>query len=158
MHTDWDTLWTNAKLATMAETGAAYGLVESGAVGVKDGEIAWVGARAELPPGAEASSGIVLDCGGGLVTPGLIDCHTHLVYGGDRAREFEMRLNGASYEELARAGGGINATVQATRQASEDDLHEQALPRLQSLMAEGVTTVEIKSGYGLATEHEQKML
>ncbi len=158
MHTDWDTLWINAKLATMAPGGAAYGLVESGAVGIKDGEIAWVGTRAALPPGAEASSRTVLDCAGRLVTPGLIDCHTHLVYGGDRAREFEMRLNGASYAELARRGGGITATVQATRQAGEDDLHEQALPRLRRLMTEGVTTVEIKSGYGLATEHERKML
>lgn len=158
MRPDWDTLWINAKVATMAPSGVAYGLVESGAIGVKDGDIAWVGTTAGLPPGAEASSDTVLDCAGRLVTPGLIDCHTHLVYGGDRAREFEMRLNGASYEELARAGGGINSTVQKTRQASEDDLHEQALPRLQRLMAEGVTTIEIKSGYGLATEHEQKML
>ena len=158
MVSKWDALWTNARVATMASGHEAYGLIESGAVAVKDGDIVWAGECTDLPPDAVASCNEVLDCNERLVTPGFIDCHTHLVYGGDRAREFEMRLNGASYEDIAGAGGGINATMQATRQASEDELFQQALPRAQRLMADGVTTVEIKSGYGLSTASELKML
>ncbi|MGS2724673.1 imidazolonepropionase [Porticoccus sp. GXU_MW_L64] len=158
----WNHLWINARLATMNNcgeySGEPYGMIDNGAVGIQGDRIVWLGAMADLPgePGALAQQ--VTDCHGQLVTPGLIDCHTHLVYGGDRSSEFEMRLNGASYEEIARAGGGIIATVTATRAASEDQLYQQALPRLERLMADGVTTVEIKSGYGLALEHEAKQL
>ena len=137
---------------------APYGLIEDAALAVEDGRIAWVGQRAALPPGFARRCEQRHDAGGALVTPGLIDCHTHLVYGGDRAHEFELRLNGASYEDIARAGGGIVSTVKATRAADEASLAAQALPRVQALMAEGVTTLEIKSGYGLALEHERKCL
>ncbi len=148
-------LLTNAAIATMASgaPGAAYGLIANGAVAIRDRKITFAGPEAEAP---EADS--VLDCGGRVITPGLIDCHTHLVFGGNRAREFEARLNGKSYEEIARAGGGIISTVKATRAASEDALVESALPRLDALIAEGVTTIEIKSGYGLDTQSELKML
>ncbi|URW75397.1 imidazolonepropionase [Sphingomonas donggukensis] len=147
-----DRLWTNARLATM--TGSGLGLVEDGCVAAIGERIAYAGPRVGGPP----SAGEVIDCGGAWITPGLIDCHTHLVHGGDRAQEFELRLAGASYEEIARAGGGILSTVTATRAASEDELVASALPRLDALIAEGVTTVEIKSGYGLTPEHEAKML
>jgi imidazolonepropionase len=149
----WDDLWLNGRLATMATkgaaSGAAYGAIEDGALAAQDGKIAWVGPARELPGPPESLARERHDLEGRWVTPGLIDCHTHLVYGGDRAREFELRLEGATYEELARAGGGIVSTVKATRQTSEDQLVEGALPRLEALLAEGVTTVEIKSGYGL---------
>lgn len=151
----WDRLFTNVRLATMAGA-EPYGLIEDGALGVKDGRIAFAGAAADLPKDVKAKE--TTDLGGALVTPGLIDCHTHLVYAGDRAAEFEARLLGKSYEEIAKAGGGIISTVRATRAASEDELIEQALPRLDALIAEGATTVEIKSGYGLSVEHELKML
>ncbi|WP_245453447.1 imidazolonepropionase [Aquibium carbonis] len=140
----------------MQPGGAPYGLLAQGAVGVEDGFIAWVGSPDDVPAGwrgAETES-----FGGRLMTPALIDCHTHLVFGGNRAHEFEMRLKGATYEEIARAGGGIVSTVAATRALSEDELVAQALPRLDRLMAEGVATVEIKSGYGLTVEDELKML
>ncbi|HEX7888946.1 MAG TPA: imidazolonepropionase [Ramlibacter sp.] len=151
-------VWTNARIATMAaNAGVPYGLVEDGALAVEDGRIAWVGPRTDLPP-ALHSAASEHDAEGALVTPGLIDCHTHLVYGGDRAREFEARLNGASYEEIARAGGGIVSTVKATREASEDELLAQSRRRLRELLAEGVTTLEIKSGYGLELEAEAKCL
>ncbi len=153
----WDLLLTNAFVATMRD-GAPYGLIANGAVAIEAGEIAWVGAAAELSDAPDALAREVHDLDGALITPGLIDCHTHLVYGGDRAREFEARLLGKSYEEIAREGGGILSTVRATRDASEDELVEAALPRLDALIAEGVTTVEIKSGYGLDTENELKML
>ena len=150
-------LWTNACIATMAaDAPQPYGLVDDGALAVEDGRIAWVGPRAELP--AQLGGGTVHDAQGALVTPGLIDCHTHLVYAGDRAGEFEARLKGASYEEIARAGGGIVSTVKATREADEDTLLAQSLRRLRPLLAEGVTTIEIKSGYGLAEEAEAKCL
>jgi imidazolonepropionase len=149
-------LWTNCRIATMAQGAAPYGLVEDAALLVRDGRIAWVGLRSDLP--GEQRWDAEHDAGGALVTPGLIDCHTHLVYGGDRANEFELRLQGASYEEIARAGGGIASTVAATRAADEDALLAQSLPRLRALVAEGVTTVEIKSGYGLALAHERKCL
>jgi imidazolonepropionase len=152
-------LWTNARLATMDPARPEpYGLVEEGALAVEDGRIAWAGPQAELPRALRERSAQEHDCAGALVTPGLIDCHTHLVYGGDRAREFELRLQGASYEDIARAGGGIVSTVAATRSASEESLYAQSLPRLLALRAEGVTTLEIKSGYGLALEHERKCL
>jgi imidazolonepropionase len=154
----WDDLWTGASLATMAANGTPYGTIESGALAVKDGRIAWAGAAADLPGAPASLAQRVHDAAGAWITPGLIDCHTHLVYGGDRSREFELRLTGASYEEIARAGGGIRSTVAQTRAASEDELYAQALPRLRDLLAEGVTTVEIKSGYGLSLEHELKML
>ncbi|MGF1632188.1 MAG: imidazolonepropionase [Kiloniellaceae bacterium] len=154
----WDDLWTGAHLATMAAGDAPYGTVEKGALAVQDGRIAWAGPAAELP-GAPASLARRLhDAAGAWITPGLIDCHTHLVYGGDRAREFELRLTGASYEQIARAGGGIRYTVEQTRAASEEELYADALPRLRDLLAEGVTTIEIKSGYGLTLEDELKML
>ena len=142
-------LLTNLNIATMAD---GYGLIENGAIRIEGGRIAWVG------PASELRSADAIDCAGKLLTPGLIDCHTHLVYGGNRSREFEMRLNGASYTEIANAGGGIVSTVGATRSASEEELFAAAVRRLDSLLAEGVTTVEIKSGYGLDLETEMKML
>jgi imidazolonepropionase len=145
-----------ATIATMEPGRTAYGLVKDGAIGVEDGRIAWVGTADAAP--AEWRGAAVEDCGGRLVTPALIDCHTHLVFGGDRAKEFEMRLQGATYEEIARAGGGIVSTVTATRALSEDELVEAALPRLDALIAEGVGTIEIKSGYGLTIGDELKML
>jgi imidazolonepropionase len=150
----FDTLWTDCNLATMREGGAAYGAIERGAIGVKDGRIAWVGHAADAP--SEARD--VRRCDGAWITPGLVECHTHLVFGGDRAREFEMRLQGASYEDIARAGGGIVSTVAATRAASKQELVESAARRLAGLTREGVTTIEIKSGYGLDLESELKML
>ena len=147
-------LWRNARLATLA--GDDWGLVERGAV-VTDGDrIRWLGPEADLP--AALATDQVHDLGGALLTPGLIDCHTHLVYGGQRAAEAEMRLNGATYEEIARAGGGIRSTVQATRAASEEALYELARARARELMAQGVTTLEIKSGYGLARDAEARSL
>ena len=157
----WDALWLNAHLATMAAgTGDddGYGTIRDGALGVEKGRIAWVGRRGDLPGEPAALAGTVHDCGGRWITPGLIDCHTHLVYGGDRAGEFALRLKGATYEEIARAGGGILSTVTATRAADEDSLYRSARPRLEALLREGVTTVEIKSGYGLDLETEFRML
>ncbi|MFC3117537.1 imidazolonepropionase [Jhaorihella thermophila] len=145
----------NAMLATM--TGAApYGLIPGGAVAVGDGRILWVGPQRDIPD--ELRTGEEVDLGGRLVTPALIDCHTHLVHGGNRAREFEMRLEGASYEEIARAGGGIRSTVAATRAAGEEALFATALPRVDALIAEGVSVIEIKSGYGLDRDTELAML
>ena len=151
------TLWRNARLATM--TGSSpYGLIERGAMLVDGDALAWVGAEHELPHELARLVDEEHDLEGALVTPGLIDCHTHLVYGGQRAREFELRLNGASYEEIARAGGGIRSTVAATRAASDDALYAAAARRLATLEREGVTTVEIKSGYGLTRADEARML
>ena len=148
-------LLVNMRLATMAE-GTPYGLLDDQAVGIEDGRIVFVLPEGDIP--SDWANAQREDLGGRLVTPALIDCHTHLVFGGNRAREFEMRLQGASYEEIARAGGGIVSTMVATRQSSEDELVEAALPRLDAMIAEGVATVEIKSGYGLSVEHELKML
>lgn len=145
------TILHNATLATMT---AGYGLVEGGAVVIEGDRIVWAGPEAAMP----AASGERLDLGGRLVTPGLIDCHTHLVFAGDRAREFELRLQGATYEEVARAGGGILSTVRATRAASEDGLLAAALPRLDQMLAQGVTCIEVKSGYGLDIETELRTL
>lgn len=153
----WDAIWRNGRLATMTE-GRPYGAIEAGAIAVESDRIAWVGPEAELPDRPDRLATRVHDLKGCWVTPGLIDCHTHLVYGGDRSNEFEMRLEGASYAEIAEAGGGIRSTVAATRVASEAKLLETALPRLRTLTAEGVTTVEIKSGYGLGLEAELKQL
>jgi imidazolonepropionase len=152
-------LWTGCKLATMvAGAGQPYGLIEDGALVTDGATLRWVGARADLPQALAEGSRQRHNLRGALVTPGLIDCHTHLVHGGERAGEFEQRLNGASYEDIARAGGGIASTVKATREADSAQLERQSLVRLQRLMAEGVTSVEIKSGYGLALEPERRML
>ncbi|MFN3670092.1 MAG: imidazolonepropionase [Brevundimonas sp.] len=148
-------LITDCRLATMVPDGAPYGAVEDGAILIDDGRIVWAGARADLPA-HEAKQTDRLD--GRWVTPGLVDCHTHLVFGGDRSGEFEQRLGGATYEEIARAGGGIVSSVAATRAASEDELYASAMSRLAGLKATGVTTVEIKSGYGLDRDSELKML
>jgi imidazolonepropionase len=145
-----DILFTHARLATML---GGYGIVEDGAVAVKDGRIAWAGPQVASPPAAREH-----DCGGLWLTPGLVDCHTHIVHAGNRSDEWEARLNGASYEDIARQGGGIMSTVRATRAASEDELLRQSAPRIAALLAEGVTTLEIKSGYGLDLESEAKML
>ena len=149
-------LLTDLHVATMAHGDAPYGMIRDAAIAIQDGKIAWVGPQTDVP--ADFAGLDQRSLGGRVVTPGLIDCHTHIVHGGDRAVEFEMRLNGASYEEVARAGGGIVSTVTATRAASEDELLAQALRRVDVLIAEGVTTIEIKSGYGLDTETEPRML
>lgn len=150
------TIWRNARLATMRTDADGLGLVERGAVVVRDGKIVHAGPEADLPTGL--SGAVLVDCEGRWITPGLIDCHTHLVYAGNRANEFEMRLAGASYEEVARAGGGIVSSVRGVRAASEDQLIKESLPRLDALIAEGVTTVEVKSGYGLDATSEAKSL
>ena len=149
----WDVLFTNVHLATMAD---GYGEIRDAAIAVRDGRIAWLGRQADVPAGAGAQT--VHNGDGCWLTPGLIDCHTHIVHAGNRSDEFEARLNGATYEDIARAGGGIMSTVRATRTASEDELMRQSLPRVRSLLAEGVTTLEIKSGYGLTLESEASML
>ena len=152
---DCDLLITNVHLATMRAP-QGYDEIRDGALAIQAGRIAWTGPRSELPAGIRSAD--TFDGNGGWLTPGLIDCHTHIVYAGNRSNEFEARLNGATYEEIARAGGGIMATVRATRAASAEELLRQSLPRARSLLAEGVTTLEIKSGYGLSLESEAKML
>jgi len=160
--TRWDSIWTNARIATMAPPNAdsdsePYGAIEDGTLAVADGQIGWIGATDQFNAGF--ARGIPThDLQGAWITPGLVDCHTHIVYGGNRAAEFELRLNGATYEEIARAGGGIVSTVEATRNASIEELLEGALPRVDHLALEGVTTLEIKSGYGLNTAVERRML
>ncbi|MCO6387293.1 imidazolonepropionase [Aliihoeflea sp. 40Bstr573] len=149
------TLLTNLSLAAMTAD-RPYGLIEDGAVAIHDGRIVYAGPGGDFEEGFDAFE--TRDMGGRLVTPALIDCHTHLIFAGNRAREFEMRLDGATYEEIARAGGGIVSTVSATRKVSQQELARQALPRLDAMIAEGVGTVEIKSGYGLTVEDELKML
>jgi len=154
----WDQVWRGARLATMDGSGdEGLGVIEDGALAVKDGRIAWVGRNSEL--GQLAWSAPVISRGDGLwITPGLIECHTHLIYGGDRSHEFAMRLHGASYEDIARAGGGIVSTMRATRDATPEQLLEQATARAQAFVTEGVTTLEVKSGYGLNLDAELKML
>ena len=147
---------TGGQIATMEITGAPYGLIHEGAIVFSEEAIEWVGPAAELP--AEYTTLTTEDVDGRLITPGLIDPHTHIVFGGNRAQEFEMRLNGASYEDVARAGGGIISTVKATRNASLDDLVADALPRVDTLISEGICTIEVKSGYGLEQETELRML
>ena len=151
-----DRLWYDARLMTMAGSSSALGVIEDGVVVENDGLIAYAGPASDVPAGLNCRERIGL--GGRWVLPGLIDCHTHLVHAGDRAREFELRLAGATYAEIALAGGGIMSTVRATREASEPALVAATLPRLDALLAEGVTTVEIKSGYGLAREAELRQL
>jgi len=151
----YDRLITDCHVAAMTEGGEPYGAIEDAAILIKDGRIAWVGPRAGLPVHKAVETDRL---GGRWVTPGLVDCHTHLVFGGDRSGEFEQRLEGATYEEIARAGGGIVSSVRATREESEDQLYASALARLEGLKATGVTTVEIKSGYGLDHDSELKML
>jgi imidazolonepropionase len=152
---DWDLLLTDANIATMRADASEFGIITDGAVAIAAGEIAWIGERNDLPDN-DARETRSLD--GRWVTPALIDCHTHLVFAGDRSGEFEARQAGASYEDIARAGGGIMSTVRATREASADELYAAALPRVQALAAEGVGTIEIKSGYGLNIDCELKML
>src|ERR1700730_5009920 len=152
----FDRIWHNARLATVREDLPDLGVIERGVIAARDGRIVFAGSRSDFPADADAAERI--DCAGRWITPGLVDCHTHLVFGGNRAHEFELRLQGASYEEIARAGGGIVSTVAATRTASEAELVASALPRLDALIAEGVTTVEIKSGYGLNAETEMRQL
>ena len=149
-------VWRNARVATLDEALPGLGLIEKGAVVARGERIAFVGAEADLPTGLGKAE--IIDCEGRLITPGLIDCHTHLVWAGNRANEFEMRLAGATYEEVTRAGGGIVSSVSSLRAASEDELVRQSLPRLDTLISEGATTVEIKSGYGLDLENEKKAL
>ncbi|MBI3715504.1 MAG: imidazolonepropionase [Betaproteobacteria bacterium] len=150
----FDALYRHARIATLQGEGA--GFIEDGSLALQGGKIAWLGPDRDLPPAA--TSEIEHNCRGALLTPGLIDCHTHLVFAGNRANEFEQRLRGASYEDIARAGGGIVSTVRATRAASEEELYVSAAERVAALMAEGVTTVEIKSGYGLDVATEKKIL
>lgn len=152
----FDGLILNASLATL--DGDGYGTIEDGALAWKDGVFTFVGPRSLLPADAEARAAHAIDAGGGWITPGLIDCHTHLVFAGDRAHEFERRLEGASYEDIARAGGGIVSTVRAVRAADEDALLAESLPRARALLRDGATTLEIKSGYGLDFDNERKML
>ena len=156
--TRWDGLILDARLATLRDGAGAYGAIEDGALGWKDGVIRYAGPRAQLPQAPETLAAHVESAGQRWITPALIDCHTHLVFAGNRAGEFERRLQGASYEQIAREGGGIVSTVRATREASEDELFEQSLPRAQALLADGVATMEIKSGYGLDLDSERKML
>ncbi|AOW76936.1 imidazolonepropionase [Colwellia sp. PAMC 20917] len=153
----WHTLFINVNLATMTDGANSYGAIENGALAISGSKIAWLGAETSLPPYDEKSVRVI-DGKGKWLTPGLVDCHTHIVYGGNRANEFEMRLLGKSYQEIANAGGGIVSTVSATRKASESELLANALPRLTALHQQGVTSIEIKSGYGLDTENEIKML
>lgn len=148
-------VWRNARLATLAPSRPGIGIIDNGVIAANGGNIIFAGAAQDAPTFQAAER---IDCEGRWITPGLIDCHTHLVYAGNRAAEFEQRLNGASYEEIARAGGGISATVRQTRAATRQGLVTQALPRLDAMMAEGVTTVEIKSGYGLRLKDEIKQL
>ena len=152
----FDVLLVDSHLATMQPGGAPYGAIRDGAIGIRGDQIAWVGPRAALP--RDATSAQTLSCAGSWVSPGLVDCHTHLVYAGNRAHEFERRQQGATYADIAREGGGIASTVLATRAASEAELAAQSLPRLTALASEGVTTVEVKSGYGLDTATELKQL
>jgi len=151
-----DRIWYDARLATVRDDLPGLGVIERGVIAARDGRIVFAGAQSDFPADADAVDRI--DCAGRWITPGLVDCHTHLVYGGNRAHEFELRLQGASYEEIARAGGGIVSTVAATRAASEAELVAGALPRLDTLIGEGVTTLEIKSGYGLDTDTEMRQL
>lgn len=153
----WDGVLLNARLVTLQDT-AGYGVIEDGALGWRDGVLTFVGPRAQLPGPAVTLAREVIEVAGGVITPGLVDCHTHVVFAGDRAGEFERRLQGVSYEQIAREGGGIVSSMRATRAASEDQLLAQSLPRARALRDDGVTTLEIKSGYGLDFDNERKML
>jgi imidazolonepropionase len=153
----FDTLWKNINVATMA-AGDGYGIINNAVIGIKDGRIAWIGKKKDLPGAPDTLCDYVLDGEGKWVTPGLIDCHTHLAYAGSRANEFEQRLHGVSYQDIAAAGGGINASVRSVRETPEDILFDQTLFRLLTLFRQGVTSFEIKSGYGLDTDSERKLL
>ncbi|HEU4484794.1 MAG TPA: imidazolonepropionase [Povalibacter sp.] len=153
---DWDRIWLNANLATM-DASNDLGIVANGVLAIRDGRIAWLGSRTELDR-LNWSAAQIIDADGAWITPGLIECHTHLIHAGDRSDEFDARLRGATYEQIARAGGGILSTMRATRAASEDELLAQSLPRAQAFVREGVTTLEVKSGYGLDVACELKML
>lgn len=155
MAKQWDSIWINGSVATCEQ---GYGMREEAGIAVKEGKIAWIGSLQELPDSLDHMASKIYDIRGYCLTPGLIDCHTHLVYAGNRAREFELRLQGVSYADIARQGGGIQSTVNATRAASEQDLLQESLPRAVDLMHSGVTTLEIKSGYGLDWPTELKML
>lgn len=152
---DWDLLLTDARIATMREGDTDYGAIEDGAVAISSGTISWVGPQSDLPKSAAAET---RSLGGRWITPALIDCHTHVVFGGDRAAEYEQRLQGTSYEDIAASGGGIMSTVRATRAENHDQLFESALQRVRALARDGVATIEIKSGYGLDVDNEIKML
>lgn len=158
MNKQWDALWLNCSLATLEKSTVPYGLINDGAIATLDGRIAWVGDRADLPGEPAELARQVYTLKNACITPGFIDCHTHLIYAGNRSHEFEMRLQGVSYEEIARKGGGIHSTVSATREATEEELFQQSLKRARALISSGVTTLEIKSGYGLDLETELKML
>ncbi len=149
-------VFINCRAATMVADEVGYGLIDDAAIAVDEGRIAWIGPRGVLPRGQNAWEQV--DLGGKLVTPALVDCHTHLVFGGDRSREFALRLEGASYEAIAKAGGGIRSTVAATRESTEEELLASALRRVDDLIADGVAVIEVKSGYGLTIEHEMRML
>ena len=151
-------LWRNARIATMDPARMGLGIIERGAIAVADDRIVWVGPQADVPTDLADRLVTVTNCEGRLLTPGLIDCHTHLVWAGNRAREFELRLEGATYQQIANEGGGIVSTVRAVREASADRLLRETLPRLDTLLAEGVTTIEVKSGYGLSLEAERRSL
>lgn len=153
----WQTLIINANLATMTDGSNSYGEIKNAALAIGEGKIAWLGEISQLPA-YDSNQVAVIDAKGAWLTPSFIDCHTHIIYGGNRANEFELRLQGASYEQIAKQGGGIVSTVAATRQATEDELFEAALARAKALLQQGVTTLEIKSGYGLDTKTELKML
>lgn len=152
------TLWVNARIATQSTSPSAYGIVRNAAIASKDGRIAWLGPMQDLPGDPAMLAEQVIDVANKWITPGLVDCHSHVVFGGNRADEFRMRLEGQSYEAIARQGGGIISTVKATREATEDELLHAASKRLQPLLREGLTTTEIKSGYGLDSATEEKML
>jgi len=152
---NWDLLLTDVRIATMQRGAAGYGAIEDGAIAIADGKLAWLGPAADIP---DLTAAETRSLSGRWITPALIDCHTHLVFGGDRAAEFEQRLQGTSYEEIAKAGGGILSTVRATREASPDELFDSAMRRAQIMAADGVATIEIKSGYGLDVANEIKML
>ena len=154
----WDTLLIDCRLATLEDNGTPYGTIEHAALGCKDGALAFAGLMSDLPDRPDVLADRVESVGNAWITPGLVDCHTHLVFGGDRAHEFEQRLEGASYEDIARAGGGIMSTVRATRAADEEALFAESLPRARALVGDGATTIEIKSGYGLDLAGERKML
>ena len=154
---NWEILFTGFNLATMTDSGISYGEINEGALAIGEGKILWIGDKKNLPA-FDKNKVEIVEGHGQWITPGLIDCHTHIIYGGNRANEFEMRLQGKSYQEIAENGGGIVSTVQATRKATEDELFQSALKRLNALEREGVTTIEIKSGYGLDLENEIKML
>ena len=155
---DWDAIWINANLATMADGSRPYGTVRDGAIAAADGRIAWLGLQSDLPDQPENCAKVIHHACNRWITPGLIDCHTHLVFAGDRTLEFEQRLQGATYAEIAASGGGIAATVRSTRAASSASLQDTAIERVKCLAAEGVTTVEIKSGYGLDVATEKRCL